>query len=126
MHGGIMDILNITLPTSGATFQGGSPPVVAKPVVQAPVAEIKQEQQAPQTADKARFAEIEKAAQTIQSNYYIVSDVRFTIFKDITGDYVTRFTSLKDGHVTYYPQKSLFEMMQIRRTQDAAIFHTQA
>ena len=80
----------------------------------------------PQTAADARLQEVQKAAQAVaEMNYYPVSSVRFTIYKDIAGNYVTRYTSLKDGKVTYYPQKSLQELMKQRAAENAAIFHTE-
>ena len=61
--------------------------------------------QAPSTALEARYEEVKQASRTIQTNFYAVSDVSFTIFKDLDGDYVTRYTSLKDGSVKYYSPK---------------------
>ena len=123
-----MDILNISPPVSGNIFSSGSqdgsrPVAKAAPVLPQPApAPVP----VPENAEQARYAEVQRAAQSVQTNYYVVSDVRFTIFKDIAGDYVTRFTSLKDGSVKYYPQKSLFELMQIRNAPDKAAFHTEA
>jgi hypothetical protein len=37
-----------------------------------------------------------------------VSDQKFTIYKDAAGQYITRFTSLRDGSVTYIPEPELF------------------
>ncbi len=37
-------------------------------------------------------------------NVYAVSDKEFSIFKDATGTYITRYVSLRDGTVTYEPQ----------------------
>ena len=53
-----------------------------------------------------RQAAVQRAAQQL-ANVYVVSDLRFTIFKDSTGQYITRFTSLRDGKVTYIPEPSL-------------------
>jgi hypothetical protein len=76
---------------------------------------------------KVTFAEVQQASQIVASNPYPVSDQRFTIFKDIAGDYVTRFTSLVDGSVEYYPQKGLFELVQILKGKiSAPSFDTQA
>ncbi len=36
-------------------------------------------------------------------NTYAVSDKELTIFKDVTGQYITRYISLRDGSVTYVP-----------------------
>jgi hypothetical protein len=62
---------------------------------------------------KVTFADVQQASQVVASNPYPISDQRFTIFRDIAGDYVTRFTSLVDGSVEYFPQKSLFELVQV-------------
>lgn len=63
--------------------------------------------------EEQRYVEVKVAAQTVASNPYPISDKRFTIFKDIAGDYVTRFTSLVDGSVQYFPEKTLFEFAQV-------------
>jgi hypothetical protein len=58
----------------------------------------------------------EKRAQAAQilseriANYYVLGDTSFTIFKDSTGQYITRFTSLRDGKVTYIPEPSLYKL----------------
>lgn len=70
------------------------------------------EVQASQVKD-AGYEAVKQAAEALKSTF-VVSDVRFTIFKDVAGDYVTRFTSLRDGSVKYFPQKSLFETVKIR------------
>ena len=71
-------------------------------------------------AKDAVYDTVKQAAEALR-NTFAVSDVRFTIFKDIAGDYVTRFTSLRDGSVKYYPQKSLFETVKIRNAQIQAL-----
>src|SRR5687768_4886730 len=60
-----------------------------------------------QAAEQQRYEAIQRMAQDF-ANVFIVSDRRFTIFKDVTGQYITRFTSLRDGHVTYIPEPELF------------------
>lgn len=61
------------------------------------------------TADQRRFQAVQQVAQEI-ANIYVVSDKTFSIFKDVTGQYITRFTSLRDGKVTYIPEPTLFKM----------------
>ena len=56
--------------------------------------------------ERKREAAVRHSAQQL-ANVYVVSDLRFTIFKDSTGQYITRFTSLRDGKVTYIPEPSL-------------------
>lgn len=46
-------------------------------------------------------------------NVYAVSDTNFTIFKDATGKYITRYISLRDGSVTYIPEPTLVKQMQM-------------
>ena len=60
-------------------------------------------------ADQRRVQAVQHAAQEI-ANIYVVSDKTFSIFKDATGQYITRFTSLRDGKVTYIPEPTLFKM----------------
>lgn len=123
-----MDIPSVNI---GGVFQGAnSGQVVQKTKASAEVPVIKQEVKAPvpeaiKTPKVSRYEAVKLAAEALK-NTYAVSDVRFTIFKDVAGDYVTRFTSLRDGSVKYYPQKSLFEMAKIRNAQFEAMFSTEA
>lgn len=59
-------------------------------------------------AEEKRQEAIRQAAQDI-ANVYVVSDRQFTIFKDVTGQYITRFRDLRDGRVTYVPEPELFK-----------------
>ena len=123
-----MDVSNnIRVPSLG-TFSGGGSTADVKPQVKPPVpqdTEAVPQVKAPESAEKAHYEEIKRAAESIQSTF-AVSDVRFTIFKDVAGDYVTRFTSLRDGSVKYFPQKSLYQLMQIRQAKLESIFDTKA
>jgi hypothetical protein len=58
-----------------------------------------------QAAEQARFQQVRR----LSSESYVVSDKSFTIFKDASGQYITRYTSLRDGRVTYIPEPKLFE-----------------
>lgn len=62
-----------------------------------------------QELEQLRMQQAEKAARVI-ADYFIVSDVRFTIFKDASGQYVTRFTSLQDGTVHYIPEPNMVKL----------------
>jgi len=119
-EGGKMDINNIT---SGPVLTGApkvseKASVPAQPAVapKAPPAEIK----LPQTGDEVRYEEVKMAADAVK-NLYAVSDTRFTIFKDLAGDYVTRFRSLRDGTVKYYPEKTLYELVAIRSGRSGSV-----
>jgi hypothetical protein len=60
-------------------------------------------------AEQRRFETVKRLAEDI-ANVFVIGDQRFTIFKDSTGQYITRFTSLRDGRVTYIPEPQLFKM----------------
>lgn len=78
-------------------------------------------EQVPKTADEARFREVKAAAKAVKEQSFVVSDTRFTIFKDFNGDYVTKFTSLRDGSVKYFPEKTLFEIVAARKAHAAEV-----
>jgi hypothetical protein len=40
---------------------------------------------------------------------FVLGDSRFTIYKDTSGQYVTRLTNLRDGKVTYFPEPELLK-----------------
>ena len=60
-------------------------------------------------AQQQRYEAVRRASQQV-ADLYVVSDKTFTIFKDVSGQYVTRFTSLRDGKVTYIPEPNLFRL----------------
>lgn len=118
----MVDITNIGVGNTG----GGAPRVSVPVQSDAPLPSLQRTSAAQVSApvdvpaaaqtDEARYAEVKVAAAQVISNPYPVSDHRFTIFKDLGGDYVTRFTSLVDGSVKYYPEKTLFEFAQLLQT----------
>ena len=57
-------------------------------------------------------ATIRQAALSFK-NVYAVSDQEFTIFKDATGKYITRYVSLRDGAVTYVPEPTLVKQLSM-------------
>lgn len=68
-----------------------------------------QETYNPESADQQRLQMVQRLSQKI-SDIFVVSDRTFTIFKDPSGQYITRFISLRDGKVTYIPEPNLFRM----------------
>ncbi len=102
-----------------------TPPIVIKPVVSVPSpAPVASKPEVPfvpiggggdaagfdpQIAEQQRFQTVQRLSQQI-ADVYVVSDRTFTIFKDVSGQYVTRFTSLRDGKVTYIPEPNLFRI----------------
>jgi hypothetical protein len=59
-----------------------------------------------------RFEQLQRAAQSFFKDVYAVSDTTFSIFKDTTGQYITRFTSLRDGKVTYIPEPQMLQYLE--------------
>ncbi len=76
--------------------------------------------------EKVRYENVLKTVQTQSArNYFVVGDSTFTIFKDMSGQFVTRFTSLRDGKVTYIPEPAVLEFMQHTADQRAALVEVQ-
>ncbi len=113
------------------------PPIVIKPVVSIPSpAPVAQKPEVPfvsigtgggagfdaQIAEQQRFQAVQRLSQQMVDPF-VVSDRTFTIFKDITGQYITRFTSLRDGKVTYIPEPNLF---RIGGESEKAVFNFKA
>lgn len=73
-----------------------------------------------------RYARVAQAADNFFKDVYAVSDARFTIFKDSSGQYITRYTSLRDGKVTYIPEPNMLQYMESRRAQREAILRIDA
>lgn len=108
--------------TGAGAVKGGDVAALPKPPasdVPAPV-QIKD-----QTADDARRALVEAAAQKLK-DIYVVSDVRFTIFKDSGGQYITRFTNLRDGKVSYIPEYDILSNSQAQVSPDAKMLDIDA
>lgn len=64
--------------------------------------------------EEDRMKNMEQAARAVVTDIYAVSDSKFTIFKDASGQYITRITSLRDGRVTYIPEPELLQYMKHR------------
>ncbi len=89
-------------------------PILRSPSQSAPAQPLPQPPQQQEVdvsqADARRLEMVRRAAQQA-SNTYVVSDQRFTIFKDSSGQYITRFTSLRDGKVVYVPEPEMMQML---------------
>lgn len=65
----------------------------------------------PQNAEQQRYEHVLNASHSAAGTTYPVSDKSFTIFKNANGEYVTRYTSLRDGKVTYVPEQTLVQLV---------------
>jgi len=54
-------------------------------------------------------------------NTYAVSDTTFTIFKDSTGQFITRYISLRDGQITYVPEPVLLKHIQSNKASSVGV-----
>lgn len=72
-------------------------------------------------SDEERQARMEHATQAIIRDIYAVSDSKFTIFKDASGQYITRIVSLRDGRVTYIPEPEAVSYLSHRQTAPAGM-----
>jgi hypothetical protein len=59
-------------------------------------------------AEKQRYEAVARASAAV-SELFAVSDKTFTIFRDASGQYITRYTSLRDGSVSYVPEPKLLQ-----------------
>lgn len=72
-------------------------------------------------SDKVRKENLQLAAEMMATDIYVVGDMKFSIYKDGTGQYVTRFTSLRDGAVTYIPEQDMMLYMESRGARRKAL-----
>lgn len=72
-------------------------------------------EQAAISAEQQRYERVAAAAQKVAGDPYPISDKSFTIFKDASGQYVTRYTSLRDGRVTYVPELKVLQQFEAQQ-----------
>ena len=117
-----IETLSSTVPVVASRSQGSASPnrrasqeSQPLPVQQPRTQEVSSEQLAQVQA--RRIARLEQAAEAV----FVVSDQRFTIFTDATGQLITRFTSLRDGSVTYVPEPDLLARLESRQSVDPSL-----
>jgi len=116
--------MTVNFPGGGVTPTVPGPRRVEQPVVKTTPSDNAPAPQEPEIklpdanqAEQKRAEIVQRGAQAIQRNFFAVSDTKFTIFKDNSGQYITRITSLRDGRVTYIPEPKIYEYLD--RTQSA-------
>ena len=122
-----MDSIGTTTPIVLPALPTPAPATQAAPPTDPSIDTIIPAQPAPSQSDNAqanidihaaeakRLEAVQRAATSI-ANSYVVSDKTFSIFKDATGQYITRFTSLRDGKVTYIPEPELLKTQDPERS----------
>jgi hypothetical protein len=98
----------LPLPSPTNTGQGGQVGVVVSAPAQPLDGIPDQVGYNAQVAEQKRADAVQALSQQAADNY-VLGDQEFTIFKDVTGQYITRFTSLRDGKVTYFPEPVLYK-----------------
>lgn len=121
-----MDISGVNAQPSNPVFSGAKKAEAVREVAPEtknaqPDAAISQEQQVQdvQGTEQQRLDTIVQAASQFK-NIYPVSDTTFSIFKDSSGQFVTRFTSLKDGSVTYIPEPDIARFIESNNARRSA------
>lgn len=77
--------------------------------------------------EKARFDTVMQSVKTQAfKNFYAVNDTTFSIYKDSSGQFITRFTDLRTGKITYIPEPDVLDFMQRIGDQRAALVEVQA
>lgn len=82
------------------------PTEVAVPAIGAQVSD------AAVSAEEKRYDQVLAASQSLVRDAYPLSDKSFAIYKDSSGQYITRYTSLRDGRVTYIPEQRLLQIFE--------------
>ena len=94
-------IRNVSLPSFPAAQPVAAP--APRPVAQAPVPAPLPVDVQVASAEQKRFEAVKAASQSAP-NVYPLGDRTFTIFKDSSGQYVTRYYSMTTGKVSYVPE----------------------
>ncbi|MBN8531064.1 MAG: hypothetical protein J0L97_04290 [Alphaproteobacteria bacterium] len=98
--------------TSSATLNSSS----AAPDVVSQAVNLSQDLGVSVTSDEERMRLLTNAAQQFAKFSYPVSDTRFTIFRDQSGQFVTRFTNLQTGKISYYPEQDMLAFARELKT----------
>ena len=90
------------------------------------IAVAKNEKVDVQVSDEERYARLKRNAKNFFNDVYAVSDSTFTIFKDSTGQFITRMTSLRDGSVKYVPEFDVLQYIESRTAAREALLEIEA
>lgn len=101
--------------------KGSSQAPQARPLPQQPAPSMDETKFNPQQTDETRLENLQRAAEMMQTDIYVVADAKFSIYKDLSGQFVTRFTSLRDGAVTYFPEQDMNFYMESRGARRKAL-----
>lgn len=77
-------------------------------------------------SDDKRYEVVKRAAKSYFKDVYAVSDTSFTMFRDTSGQIITRFRNLRDGSVTYIPEPEILQYMAARGQERQALVEIDA
>ena len=78
------------------------------------------------TFEDKRYNKVVESAKSYAADFFAIADTRFTIFKDGSGQYITRFTNLRDGTVTYFPEPEILAYMERKGAEREAFYEMNA
>lgn len=81
---------------------------------------------AAQTSEEQRYEQVVLASKHMFKDVYPLGDKTLTFYKDANGQYVTRYTSLRDGRVTYVPELRLLQAFDASQRARKSIIEIQA
>lgn len=124
-------LVQMGMPQFGASVPETAFPLPARasasaaPQIKLPASQLAQpegERFDAKASEQARRQDIREAAQLMANDIYVVGDMKFSIYKDLSGQFVTRFTSLRDGAVTYIPEQDMMVYLESRGARRKALF----
>lgn len=110
------------LPTGGsfvpdAVLKGaGKAEMLPLDTVETKVSDPKPKEQVAYDASTSEQTRLEnmKMAAVMFKDVFAVSDTKFSIYKDFKGQFITRFTNLRDGSVSYIPEPDMMRYLEQR------------
>lgn len=122
----MINTVNVGIAGGGQVALGGLPQrsadIPQQPVNTAPQVTLPQPSSfgTPVASTEAQLADLGRErtealkrsiAEALPRFFYPVSDVRFTLFKDSTGQMITRFTNIISGETSQIPEPQLMNML---------------
>lgn len=113
---GVPDLPNVLPGGAGGGSAAGSGFPLPKTEAQAPQPKPAAEQVAfdPKVSEHTRLEEMQRASQMMFREVFAVRDTKFAIYKDASGQFVTRFTNLRDGSISYIPEPDMMQYLESR------------
>lgn len=113
--------------TLSVQARGSEVPVIKKSEVQdEPVKVAAVEKSDIKLTDSKREDRVRTAAKHYFKDFYAVRDTSFSIYKDAGGQFITRFTNLRTGSVTYIPEPDVVRYLESKQQAREALVEIDA